>query len=65
MVKEIIFAFIFFLTSLSSSCQKDDEYQVFAIKYFGVFNMPAKEFAVGANPEDSVCVCHMFWFLNG
>lgn len=65
MVKRIIFAFILFLTGLSSYCQKSDEYQVFALKFFDGRNVIAQDWVVGANPKDSLRVCNMFWLLKG
>ena len=65
MVKEIIFPFILFLISLSSNCQNGDEYQVFALKFLAGGKVPAKNYAVGANPKDSIDACLMVWLLKG
>jgi glyoxylase-like metal-dependent hydrolase (beta-lactamase superfamily II) len=65
MIKKIIFVYILFLTGLSSQSQKNDEYQVYALKYLGTWKVPAQQMVVGANPKDSIQGCYMFWFLKG
>jgi glyoxylase-like metal-dependent hydrolase (beta-lactamase superfamily II) len=65
MVKKIIFPFIILLTTFSSNCQKNDEYQVFALRYLGRWKHSAAEIAVGGNSRDSVQSCGMVWFLKG
>jgi hypothetical protein len=53
------------LIGLSSNCQKCDEFEVYALKYFGSRNIPAQEMVVGANPKDSLRICAMVWLLKG
>lgn len=65
MIKKNSLSFILLLTALISNCQDGDEYQVYALKYYGTWNTPAQEIAVGANAKDSVQGCHMVWLLKG
>ena len=65
MIKKISLSFILLLTAIISNCQKGDEYQAYALKYYGTFNSPAQEIAIGGNPKDSVRGCHMVWLLKG
>lgn len=65
MIKKISLAFILFLTAIISNCQDDNYYQVFALKYDDRPKVPAQQMIVGANPNDSIKVCFMFWFLKG
>ena len=65
MVKKIIFYFTLFLIGLLSNCQKSDEFEVYALKYFSGRNIPAQEMVVGANPKDSLRICAMVWLLKG
>lgn len=61
--RSLIFGLL--LISTSSFCQKlDINYEVFAIKFNYVGKALANNAAIGANPLDSVRVCHMFWFLK-
>lgn len=53
------------LASLSSNCQKGEEYQVYALKYFAGGKILAKNMVVGANPKDSITVTAMVWLLKG
>ena len=64
MIKKISLSFILLLTAIISNCQKGNEYQVSALKYYGTSNIPAKEIAVGANAKDSVQRSHMVWLLK-
>jgi glyoxylase-like metal-dependent hydrolase (beta-lactamase superfamily II) len=65
MINKFTLAFILFLTPIISNCQNGDEYQVFALKYIDGQNIPAQRMVVGANPNDSIQLCYMFWFLKG
>jgi glyoxylase-like metal-dependent hydrolase (beta-lactamase superfamily II) len=65
MINKFTLAFILFLTAIISNCQNGDGYQVFALKYIDGQNIPAQRMVVGANPNDSIQLCYMFWFLKG
>jgi glyoxylase-like metal-dependent hydrolase (beta-lactamase superfamily II) len=64
MMKQVIFSMILALACLWTSGQDSAEYRVYAIKFIQGYNFPATEVAVGAQPEDSVQVCNMFWLLR-
>lgn len=66
MIKQISLGFVLFLTSFVANCQNLDEYHVYALKlHDGSFTSPAKNWAVGANTQDSVRGCNMVWLLKG
>lgn len=58
-----IISAILFLTLLCS-CKKNEEYQVYAIKFSDGWKIQAKDYVIGADPSDSVDVCNMFWLLK-
>jgi glyoxylase-like metal-dependent hydrolase (beta-lactamase superfamily II) len=45
-------------------CSKNEEYQVYAIKFRDGWKIQAKDYVTGANPSDSVDVCNMFWLIK-
>ncbi len=53
------------LTAAVASCQNKPDYQVYAVKYFGGRRIPAPQMVAGANAEDSLSLCYMFWYLKG
>lgn len=65
MIKEIVFVLIFLMTGFISYGQKDNEYQVYALKFNESGSMPVRDIAVGTLQTDSVRVCNMFWLLKG
>jgi glyoxylase-like metal-dependent hydrolase (beta-lactamase superfamily II) len=65
MIKKFLLGFILILTSIATNCQKVDEYQVYALKYLAGGKGPAKNFAVGANPKDTIDGTYMIWLLKG
>ncbi|MDP3399121.1 MAG: MBL fold metallo-hydrolase [Bacteroidales bacterium] len=66
MIKNLSFGFMLILFSISANCQNLDEYQVYALKlHDGSFTFPARDYAVGANPKDSIQGCFMVWLLKG
>lgn len=65
MIKKFTLAFTLLSTTIISNCQKNDEYQVFALRYLGSWKHSVTEIAVGANSKDSVQGCGMVWFLKG
>lgn len=46
------------------SCRKNEEYEVFAIRYSDGWKIRAGDWVIGAGPTDSVDVCEMFWLLK-
>ena len=54
---------LLFITLLFS-CKKNEEYQVYAIKYSDGWKIQAKDWVIGAKPTDSVDVCDMFWLIK-
>jgi glyoxylase-like metal-dependent hydrolase (beta-lactamase superfamily II) len=65
MIKKALLGFILILTCYVSNCQKVDEYEVYALKYLSGGKGLAKDWAVGANPLDSINGSWMFWLLKG
>jgi glyoxylase-like metal-dependent hydrolase (beta-lactamase superfamily II) len=65
MIKKNLLGFILILTSFASNGQKGDEYQVYALKYLPGGKDSAKNWAIGANPKDSINGTWMFWLLKG
>jgi glyoxylase-like metal-dependent hydrolase (beta-lactamase superfamily II) len=65
MTKNFLLGFILILTSFASNCQKGDEYRVYALKYLPGGKDSAKNWAIGANPKDSINGTWMFWLLKG
>ena len=47
------------------SCQSNPDYQVYAVKFYGAHRIAAPQMVVGANPDDSLTLCYMFWYLKG
>lgn len=45
-------------------CRKNEDYQVYAVKYSDGWKIQAKDWVIGANPTDSVDVCNMFWLIK-
>jgi len=54
---------LLFITILVS-CRKNEDYQVYAVKYSDGWKIQAKDWVVGAIPTDSVDVCDMFWLIK-
>jgi len=65
MIKKSVSIFILLLTGFISYGQKDNEYQVYALKFNESGFMQVRDIAVGTTLKDSVRVCNMFWFLQG
>lgn len=65
MIKKIVSVLICLMTGFISYSQKDNEYQVYALKFNEPGSMPVRDIAVGTLQTDSVRVCNMFWLLQG
>jgi glyoxylase-like metal-dependent hydrolase (beta-lactamase superfamily II) len=66
MIKKITLGFILLLTGFAVNCQNPAEYQVYALRLSeGSLSSSAKNWAVGANPKDSIRGCYMVWLLKG
>lgn len=65
MSKKLTLFSALFILALLTNCQHNDEYEVYAIKFNGGYKIQAKDWVVGAAPDDSINVCDMFWLIKG
>jgi glyoxylase-like metal-dependent hydrolase (beta-lactamase superfamily II) len=62
-MKKFLFP-LFLCFALTISCERTEQYQVYALNYQNEGKYPAKELVIGSNPTDSIIPYDMFWLLK-
>jgi glyoxylase-like metal-dependent hydrolase (beta-lactamase superfamily II) len=65
MLKKQFFIFGLFLASSGITAQTSDQYEIYALRYAKSEYAKVRDIAVGANSNDSITACNMFWVLKG
>jgi glyoxylase-like metal-dependent hydrolase (beta-lactamase superfamily II) len=65
MIKKFTLVSVLFIAVALTHCRQRDEYEVYAVKYSEGWKIQAKDWVLGANPDDSINVCNMFWLIKG
>lgn len=64
-MKKTLMAFLIMtIPVLFMGCKQTEKYQVFALKFCDQGKSSASDLVIGANQNDSIDICNMFWLLK-